>query len=491
MSDARDRGGHYIAGDWRDSASGACIAVEDPATGEVIAEVAEAGAAEIDAAVSAAHGVFRARTLIDMPPFERGLMLHRVADDLESRREAIARTVCLDTGKAISVAREEVGTAVRYLRYYAGLADKVEGRSIPRGGGLVDFTIRSPFGVSGQVVPWNFPLELTARSLACAIATANCAVIKSPELAPLSGIEVAKACEAAGVPTGAVSILTGYGAVAGKALVTHPLVRHIVFTGSLATGRDVLRSAAERVVPCIMELGGKSAAIVYPDADLDLVVEAVKSGAFLNAGQNCNAMTRLLVHEAVAGEVLDRVEAMVAALRLGPGIEDNDITALISRQQLKRVDDAYRGALDDGARLVVGGGALLDRPGNFMPATLFADVRPETALGQHEVFGPVLAVTTFKTAEEAVAIANGTDQGLASGLFTRDLDLGMWTAEHLWSGQVYLNGWFVGGIETPFGGVNQSGYGREKGQEALEGYVQTRNIGIKVSARPNLPPRTI
>jgi aldehyde dehydrogenase (NAD+) len=476
----------YIDGAWHGAASGRRITVENPATARPIAEVAEADAADVTRAVEAAHRSFQDRILLDIHPYERGLMLHRVADDLERRRDSVAAVVCLDTGKAISIADEEVGTAIRYLRYYAGLADKTEGRSIPRGKGFVDYTLRSPFGVSAQVVPWNFPLELTARSLACGIATGNSVVIKSPELAPLSGVEIAKSCEAAGLPAGTVNILAGYGSTAGRSLVEHELVRHIVFTGSLATGRHILSMASKRIVPCIMELGGKSAALVYPDADLDLVVEAIKSGAFLNAGQNCNAMTRLLVHRSIAPALLDRVRSLIGNFSVGPGIDDCDITALISKTQLDKVEDACSVAKSNGARLLTGG-SRLDRDGYFMAPTVFIDVDPASALGQREIFGPVLAVTTFADPAEAVAIANGTDQGLANGVFTQDIDLALWTADRLWSGQVYVNGWFVGGIETPFGGVNQSGYGREKGQEALDGYVQTRNIGIRVSDRSNRP----
>jgi aldehyde dehydrogenase (NAD+)/betaine-aldehyde dehydrogenase len=472
---------NFIDGAWTDSLSGGRIEVDDPSSAEVVAVVAEAEAADVELAVAAAQRVFRERILVDMHPYDRGRMIFRVADALESRSEQIAATVCMDTGKAIDVAREEVGTAVRYLRYYAGLADKLEGRSIPRGANLVDYTVRSPFGVSAQIVPWNFPLELTARSLACAIATGNSVVVKSPDLAPLSGIEIARACEAVGLPAGAVNILTGYGHTAGQALIQHPDVRHIVFTGSMATGRTVLRTAAERIVPCIMELGGKSAGIVHADADINCVVDAVRSGSFLNSGQNCNALSRLLVDRRIADEVLERVKSCVEGLSVGPGRDNCDITPLISKKQRDGVERACETAVAEGARLMTGGSALRDRGGYFMAGTLFSDVAPNSQLFQAETFGPVLAVTAFDDPAMAVALANGTEQGLAAGVFTRNLDRALWTADQLWAGQVYVNGWFVGGVETPFGGVKQSGYGREKGQEALDGYVQTRNVGIKIA----------
>ncbi|RWJ39485.1 aldehyde dehydrogenase family protein [Mesorhizobium sp.] len=476
---------NYIDGEWRDSVSGTRIEVDDPASAETIAVVAEAGPKDIELAVAAAQRVFRDRVLIDMHPYDRGRMLFRVADALEARVDEIAAINCAETGKALELANGEVQTAIRYLRYYGGLADKLEGRSIPRGANLVDYTVRSPFGVSAQIVPWNGPLELTARSLACAIATGNSVVVKSPELAPLSGVELARACETAGLPAGAVNVLTGYGQTAGQALIEHPDVRHIVFTGSITTGRTVLKTAADRIVPCIMELGGKSAAVVYPDADLDCVVEAVRIGTFLNAGQNCNNLTRLIVERSIADKLVERVRVCVEGLSVGPGRENCDITPLISQNQRQGVERACQTALSQGARLVTGGTALSERSGYFMAATVFADVARDSNLFQQEVFGPVLAVTRFDDPGMAVDLANDTHHGLAAGVFTRDIDRALWTADRLWAGQVYVNGWYVGGVETPFGGIKQSGYGREKGQEALDGYVQTRNVGIRLSQPPS------
>ncbi|RWQ12643.1 aldehyde dehydrogenase family protein [Mesorhizobium sp.] len=472
---------NFIDGEWRDSVSGTRIEVDDPSNAETIAVVAEAGPEEVELAVAAAHRVFRERVLIDMHPYDRGRMLFRVADAIEARGDEIATINCIETGKTLNGAHDEVRTAIRYLRYYGGLADKLEGRSIPRGANLVDYTVRSPFGVSAQIVPWNNPLELTARSLACAIATGNSVVVKSPELAPLSGIEIARACESAGLPAGAVNVLTGYGQTTGQALIEHPDVRHIVFTGSVVTGRTVLKTASERIVPCIMELGGKSAAVVYSDANLDCVVEAVRIGTFFNAGQNCNGLTRLLVERSIADELVERVKVCVEGLSVGPGRENCDITPLISQKQRQGVERACETALSQGARLVIGGTALSERSGYFMAATVFADVARDSSLFHKETFGPVLAVTAFDNPKMAVELANGTDQGLAAGVFTRNLDRALWTADRLWAGQAYVNGWYVGGVETPFGGINQSGYGREKGQEALDGYVQTRNVGIQIS----------
>jgi aldehyde dehydrogenase (NAD+) len=471
---------NYIDGRWCDAIDGQRITVDDPATGKSIAEVARGREGDIHAAVLAARRAFDARTLVDMKPSDRGQILHRVADELSADAVNVARIVCLDTGKALSVAREEVQTAIRYLRYYAGLAETIEGKSIPRGTGFANFTVRSPYGVSAQVVPWNFPLELTARSLACAIATGNTVVIKSPELAPLSGMVIAKACASADVPAGCVNIVSGYGHDAGTSLVSHAGIDHIVFTGSLQTGRSVLRQAAERIIPCIMELGGKSAAIVYEDADMDDVMKAVVAGAFMNSGQNCNALTRIIVHRTRRDELIGRLEHLVSTMTIGAGIDDCDITPLISRQQLTNVSSMCEQATASGLRSIHGGEVLAECAGYFMSPTVFVDVPIHASIAQNEVFGPVVCVTEFSTPAEAVSIANGTNFGLASGVFSKDVNLALWTADQLWSGQVYVNGWFVGGVETPFGGVKQSGYGREKGREALDGYLQTRNIGIKI-----------
>ncbi len=475
---------NFIDGRWRDANDGRRITVDDPATGKPIAEVARAQAADIDAAVSAARRAFDARTLIDMKPSDRGELLHRVANELSADAASVARIVCLDTGKAISIARDEVQTAIRYLRYYAGLAETIEGKSIPRGAGFANFTVRSPYGVSAQVVPWNFPLELTARSLACAIATGNTVVIKSPELAPLSGMLMARACESANVPSGCVNIVSGYGRDAGASLVAHAGIDNIVFTGSLQTGRSVLRQAAERIIPCIMELGGKSAAVVYEDADLDVVMRAVADGAFMNSGQNCNALTRIIVHRSRRSELIERLNHLVKTLSIGAGIDDFDVTPLISRQQLANVSSMCEQATASGLRSLQGVEVPADGDGYFISPRIYIDVPPDASIAQNEVFGPVVCVSEFSTAAEAVSIANGTNFGLASGVFTNDVNLGLWTADQLSSGQVYVNGWFVGGVETPFGGFKQSGYGREKGREALDGYLQTRNIGIKVGSPP-------
>ena len=471
---------NYIDGTWVDGAEGIRITVTDPATGNPIAQVARAMPADIDRAVAAARRCFDRRVLRDMRPYLRGELMMEVARQLEPLADEIALLECHDNGKTLAAGRAEVALTQRYLTYYAGLADKLEGRQIPLGDGLLDYTRHEPFGVSAQIVPWNGPLPMGARSLVCALVTGNTVVLKSPEDSPLSLFLLALACERAGVPAGAVNILCGYGHDAGAALVAHRDIDHIVFTGSVETGKSVLRAAVDRVIPCVMELGGKSGGIVYADADLARTAASATRGIFNHAGQICSAGSRLIVHRSIHDDLVARIRAQAAARTVGPGIEGCDMGPLISARQLDRVESLCRAGVDEGATLLMGGARVPGLAGHFMAPTIFTDVRPDMRIAQEEFFGPVLVVLPFDTPEEAVDIANGTDFGLAAGVYTSNLHLAHWTADRLVAGQVYVNEWWVGGIETPFGGMKRSGYGREKGQEALLGYVQTKNVGIRL-----------
>ncbi len=472
---------NFIDGKWVDGAKGGRIPVENPATGEPLAEIAEAVEEDVNRAVGAARRCFDSRQLVDMKPAERQQMMFRVAAEIRAMSDEIVELLCLDSGKPLMVAKGEANVAARYFEYYGGLADKIEGRSIPLGPGYVNYTIPSPYGVSGQVVPWNFPAGLTSRSLATAMATGNSVVVKSPELAPLAVCLIGEACERAGVPKGSVNIICGYGPVAGAALVQHPDVDHLVFTGSVKTGQSIMQAAAERVVPTVMELGGKGGGIVFPDADVKQVVASAKGGIFRHSGQVCSAMSRLIVHESVHDEIVGNITDMAKDLTVGAGIDDSDITPLMSGGQLDRVENYCLSGVQAGAEAVIGGRRLEGRAGHFMPATLFTGVTSDMTIAQEEIFGPVLSVIPFKDPEEAVEIANGTKYGLTAGVFTKDLDRAHWTAERLVAGQIFVNEWHAGGIETPFGGMKKSGFGREKGQEALLNYLQTKNVAIKIA----------
>ncbi len=475
---------NYIGGAWSDGSKGERISLMDPATGEPFAEAAKATAEDVDRAVAAARACVDSRALVGMRPMDRGRMVIDMGRKLRERKEEIANLVTKDCGKRISEAMSEVEGSARYFEFYGGMADKIEGRYVPLGDGYVDYVVPYPYGVTAHVIPWNFPNQMVARSLAPALAAGNAAVVKSAELDPLAAYVYAELAEEVGLPAGAVNIICGIGSEAGAALVSHPGIDQIVFTGSVPTGQAIMRAAAENVVPCVLELGGKSPGIVFPDADMDTVIENATAGIYMNSGQVCDAMSRLVVHNDVYDEVVDRMVEIAEGLSIGPGIDDSEITPLISDAQLDRVEGYALSGVQEGARAVVGGRRLDDRAGYYMAPTVLAEVTAEMRVNREEIFGPVLSVLRFETAEEAVAIANGTDYGLAAVLFTNDLDRAVWCTERLDAGQVHVNEWGVGGIETPFGGFKKSGIGREKGVESLANYYQSKNVGFKMLQAP-------
>ena len=474
-------GDHYlnlIAGEWLDS--GTAIEVLNPATEEIVGTIACAGKKEVDEAVSAARRCVTSGQMSNMKPADRASLIYRIADEIRKLSEEAAPLLVAENGKTLEQALAEFSNSARYFEYYAGMADKIEGRSIPLGKDYVDFTIYEPIGVSAQIVPWNFPVDLCGRSLAPALAAGNAVVVKSPELTPLSMCYLAVACQRAGLPKDALSLICGYGQEAGAALAAHGDIDQIVFTGSVATGKAIMHNAADRALPCVMELGGKSAAVVFPDADLDNLMSSIDWGIFFNAGQVCSAMSRLLVHEDIHAEVLTRVTALAHSQSIGAGSESADLTPLASKHQQTQVVAMCDEAVKQGAKLITGGCAA-DQEGYFMQPTIFDQVLPEMEIFQNEVFGPVLSVTTFKTEEEAWQLANATEFGLVAGIFTNDLNISMRGAKAVKAGQIFVNEWYAGGVETPFGGIKLSGFGREKGQEALYSYVTTKNVAIRLT----------
>ena len=442
-----------------------------------------ADAVDVDRAVQAARRVHLSGALSDLRPVERGRMVQAMGRYLLDHADEIANVLTLEQGKPLWEARIEVEGAARYFEYYGNQAETVEGRSIPLGAGYFDFTTYEPFGVSAQIIPWNYPVEMTARSLSAALATGNACVIKTPELTPLSNAWFAHAAEAVGLPKGAVNILCGLGAEAGAALSAHPDVNQIVFTGSVPTGVAIATAAAQNVVPCVLELGGKSAAIVHDDADLEAFEIDVRWGIYFNAGQVCSAMSRVIAHDSIHDQLVERIEGVAKSLAVGPGIEQPEfgpnMGAMVSHAQRDRAERMVADAASAGARVVTGG-RKLNNPGAFLEPTIVADVTPDMAIAQEEVFGPVLSVLRFSSDEDAIRIANATPYGLVGGVFTRDIDRATDAARRLRAGQVFVNEWYAGGVETPFGGYGKSGYGREKGREALWNYVQTKNVAIKL-----------
>ena len=473
---------NYIDGDWVDGGAGR-IDVINPGTGEKLTQHALADAADVDCAVMAARRVHLSGLLSDLRPVERGRMVQAMGRFLLENIDDIASVLTLEQGKPLWESRIEVEGAARYFEYYGNQAETVEGRSIPLGAGYFDFTTYEPFGVSAQIIPWNYPLEMTARSLSAALATGNTVVIKTPELTPLTHAWFAHAAEAVGLPKGAVNILCGLGHEAGAALSAHPQVNQIVFTGSVQTGISIASAAAKNVVPCVLELGGKSAAIVHDDADLAAFENDVRWGIYFNAGQVCSAMSRVIVHDSIHDELVERIVGVAQSLKVGPGIEQPEfgptMGAMVSDKQRDRAVDMVADAVSEGAKIATGGHKM-NIPGAFLEPTVLTDVTPNMNIGNEEVFGPVLSVLKFNTDAQAIEIANGTPYGLVGGVFTNDLNRATQAARQIRAGQVFVNEWYAGGVETPFGGYGKSGYGREKGREALWNYVQTKNVAIKL-----------
>ena len=465
---------HLVGGDWRAPIGGEYVETVDPGTEEPITAVADGTAVDVDRAVTAAIEAFA--TWRDTDPVERGQRVGRVADLIRDHLDELAQIESRDQGKPLSQARHELEGAARYFEYYGGAADKLEGSSIPVGPDGVDYTVREPYGVSAQIIPWNLPGNLFARGVAPALAAGNAVVVKPAPTTPLSAFHLAELCHEAGIPGGAVNVVSGGGA-AGAALAEHGGVDTITFTGSVVTGQKVMEAAAKSITPVTLELGGKNPAIVYPDADLERAVEAVAMGIFTNAGQVCSAADRALVHESVYDEFVDRIAAVAEGYDLGHGLDDPEMGPLNSADHLAKVAGYLDIGKAEGATLVTGG-EVRDGEGYFVEPTVFADAHNDMRIAQEEIFGPVLTVLPFDDDTDVFDVANDVDYGLTAGVFTTDLTRTHRAAKCLEAGNVYVNQWFGDTNRTPFGGYKQSGIGREKGLAALDSYLQTKNVAI-------------
>ena len=452
----------------------------DPADGSVLGQVARSGADEVDRAVQA--GTAAQPAWAATPTEVRADTLARLADLVDRDRESLARTESQDTGKPLTQARNDATVAARYFRYYGRVIEAYYGQTIPLGPDTHVYTRHEPYGVVGSVVAWNYPLQLAARSLAAATATGNAIVLKPADETPRTAVALGLLALEAGMPPGLVGIVPGLGAEAGAALTAHPGVSHLGFVGSTATGSTVAHAAADRVVPTVLELGGKSAHVVFPDADLDQVAATVTRSILQNAGQTCSAGARLVVHTSVRDQVVAAIAERFAGTTLGPGLEDPDLGPLVSRRQQERVQGYVAGVRR--GEVVTGGSAPTDERlarGCYWLPTLVDGVDPAEPIAQEEVFGPVLVTLPFADEEEAVALSNGTPYGLLAALWTRDLSRTHRLAAALEAGQVFVNGYGAGGgVELPFGGVKASGYGREKGIEALAGFTRTKTVVVRL-----------
>jgi len=464
------------------AASGGTSFALDPATGRKIAEIACAGEAEVNSAVAAARKAFDGGAWMRLRPFERGRIMQKIGELIYARRDEIARLESADSGKPLRDAYWEVDCAARNFEYYGGHVDKMLGTSIPLGPGWMDWTVREPIGVSLHLIPWNYPFQLIARGVAPALAAGCAVIIKPSEETSVTAYEFVKICREAGLPEGQVNLVPGKGRLVGDLLARHEGVDQITFTGSVETGRKVLAAAATHTIPCAMELGGKSPQIVFADADLDQAIPIVAGGVFLHCGQVCNAGTRLLVQKSIHNQVVDRLAQHMSKMKLGAGIDDPDMGPLISRNQKDQVLKYYDIASAEG-ELILGSSLPSDpalKDGNFVQPALVVGASNAARIAREEVFGPILTVIPFEDADEAVRIANDSPFGLVAGVHTRAIDSAMTMAQHLRVGQVWINSFFVGlDVEFPFGGFKQSGFGREKGLEALASYQQPKNVCVR------------
>ncbi|MET0294038.1 MAG: aldehyde dehydrogenase family protein [Phenylobacterium sp.] len=471
---------HFIGGESAPAASGEYLSSYNPATGEPVAQVAAGGAQDVERAVQAAAAA--APGWRDRRPIERGRVLTALAGKIRERARELADLERLETGKAGRQAAAEIEIAAQYFEFYAGLVNLFQGEKIDLGPAYHSYTSREPFGVVGVITPWNAPLTQAARAVAPALAAGNAVVLKPSEFTSGTSAALAAMAVQCGMPAGVLNLVLGEGPTAGTAIVSHPLVRKVAFTGSVRAGREIGRIAAERIIPLTLELGGKSPNIIFEDADMKKAIPGAVRAFTSNSGQICLAGTRLLVQRSVQDRVIEGLVAGVKALRVGPE-PDAHMGPLTTQAQYERVNTWFDVARAEGARAVVGGS--LEKlaawgEGWFVPPTIYADVRSDMRVAREEIFGPVLSVIPFDDEAEAVHIANDTDYGLAAGIWTENLSRAHRVAAAIQAGQIYVNEYQAGGVETPLGGFKMSGYGREKGVEALHHYTQLKCVTIRL-----------
>ena len=470
-----------IGGKFQDAASGKSFPTFNPATEELLADVAEAAAPDIDAAVGAARAAFNRKSWRTMPARDRARLLWKVGDLIMKNADELARLETLNNGKPIFESRNvDIPAAAETFYYYAGWCTKIEGETIPVPGNFFNYTLREPYGVCGIITPWNFPLLMVAWKLAPALACGNTAVVKVAEETPLTGLRLGQLCQEAGLPDGVVNIVPGFGESAGRALVAHPDVDKISFTGSTAVGKEIMRSAADTLKRVSLELGGKSPNIVFADADLDAAAKGAINGIFYGKGEVCTAGSRLFVEEAAHDKLMERL--LERARKLEPGdplLPTTRLGALVSRAQMDRVLGYVETGRLEGATQVLPGGRAGDR-GFFVKPTIFDGVAQGMRIAQEEIFGPVLATLTFSDADELIEKANATIYGLAAAVWTRDIGKAHRIVREIHAGTIWINSYNMLSEQSPFGGYKQSGFGRELGKQGIDLYTQVKSVWVSL-----------
>jgi aldehyde dehydrogenase (NAD+) len=474
----------FINNEWRPSSSGKTMPVVNPATEEVIAEVPSADKADVDLAVAAARAAL-AGPWSTLSARERGRLVRRLGERLMERADDIARLETLHNGKPISESRHiEIPAAAECFEYYGGWSDKVMGETIPVKGNHLTYTLREPVGVVAAIVPWNFPLLLAAWKVAPALACGNVVILKPASQTPLTALALGELAIDAGLPPGVLNVVTGAGSTVGQALVEHPGIDKIAFTGDTSTGRSIMRGAAETLKKITLELGGKSPNIVLADADMDAAIRGATVGIFYGKGEVCAAGSRLLVDRSIKDEFLDRLAARAKKMVPGDPLDPKTrYGAISSRKQLDTVLRYIESGKTEGATLRAGGARadIGTGKGYFVQPTVFSDVKPSMTISREEIFGPVLAAIDFADLDEAIATANDTPYGLAAGVWTRDIKKAHYLARQLQAGTVWVNTYNVYDTAAPFGGYKQSGFGREMSAHALEHYTQVKSVWVDLS----------
>jgi acyl-CoA reductase-like NAD-dependent aldehyde dehydrogenase len=471
----------FIGGEWQDAESGKTFEVIDPARAEVVTEVAEADAADMDRAVRAAREAFEGDWR-KTTPRQRGRLMWKLAERLEERKDEIALVETLNNGKPLFESGIDVAMTIQTFEYYAGWATKIEGETIPVSVPFqFNYTLREPIGVVGAIVPWNFPLNLASWKVAPALAAGCTVVLKPATETPLTALLLADAAAEVGFPPGVLNVVPGQGRTAGEALVAHPGVDKIAFTGSTAVGQHIARVAVDTVKRVSLELGGKSPNIVFADADLPVAAKGALNGIFYGKGEVCAAGSRLLVEESAHEQLVGMVAEGADGMKVGDPLEKGTrIGAVVSEQQMETVLGYIRKGVEEGARVVAGGGRADIEPGYFVKPTVFDDVTSDMTIAREEIFGPVLATLTFDGVEEAIELANDSMYGLAAAVWTSDVKKAHYVASRLKAGTVWINTYNLYDPASPFGGYKESGYGRDLGRHALEGYTQVKSVWVNL-----------